>query len=534
MKMLKYYLFFTLLLGALTVFSFFSWLTLPLLWFTVSLSLVSYAYAANNPFIFRKHGTGKIPSFAKWLFWPYLMGSHLYNAFARSRDNQDTFHAISDDLFVACRLFPSDVDMLKSQGIESILDVTAEFDGLNWSAEQQGLHYLNIPVLDHQVPSQAQLAHGIAWLEIQHKLQRKVVVHCALGRGRSVLFCVAYMLYVNKQMTLRTALERIQSKREKARLNKHQLKGLSQFHHDDAFNHDKTLTLVVNPASGANAWSRYENEILAELTLGYRIEIAMTKKDESICDIVRKIVEETKPDVVVAVGGDGTVAGVANAINGLSFPMGIIPLGTANSVATAIFGAPVQFDPISKPCASILSGNTTSLDCMQCNSELSLLAIAVGFEQKMIEKAHRKKKNDSGQIAYLKGLFEAISENTPIDCKISVDGGEFEEVQCVSLVVANAAPKTSILAQGNGTPKFDDGKLDVTILPRHTDDNIGLTMSELLMPTPNLSDKIIAYQCKKITIEFEVAQSFSIDGELKTAEQLEIKIIPAGIKLLSL
>ncbi len=367
MKMLKYYLFASLCLAALTIHSIGSWLMLPLAWFTVSISLVTFAYATNYPHIFRKHGTGKIPWYITWLFWPYLGCVHLYNAIERGRDVVDAFQPLTDNLFVACRLFPSDVDMLKAEGIEAILDVTAEFDGLNWSAEQQGLHYLNIPVLDHQAPTSEQLAHGMAWIAAQHELKRKVVVHCALGRGRSVFFCTAYLLATNPDYTVREALEKIQNRRETARLNKQQLKGMTKLHHSQNFTHSEQAALVINPVSGSGKWFTYENDIVGMLTEKYNLSIHFTEKDTDVAALAKQIMSDKQPNIIIAGGGDGTLASVAHGVHQNDVLFGILPLGTANSLATVLLGSLSKIDPINRACEAILAGKTKPIDIMNCN-----------------------------------------------------------------------------------------------------------------------------------------------------------------------
>lgn len=525
MKMLKYYLFASLCLAALTIHSIGSWLMLPLAWFTVSISLVTFAYATNYPHIFRKHGTGKIPWYITWLFWPYLGCVHLYNAIERGRDVVDAFQPLTDNLFVACRLFPSDVDMLKAEGIEAILDVTAEFDGLNWSAEQQGLHYLNIPVLDHQAPTSEQLAHGMAWIAAQHELKRKVVVHCALGRGRSVFFCTAYLLATNPDYTVREALEKIQNRRETARLNKHQLKGLTKLHHSQNFTHREQAALVINPVSGSGKWFTNENDIVGMLTEKYNLSIHFTEKETDVAALAKQIMSDKQPNIIIAGGGDGTLASVAHGVHQSDVQFGILPLGTANSLATVLLGSLSKIDPINRACEAILAGKTKPIDIMNCNGRTALLAAAVGFGQEMIEKAGREEKNNSGQLAYIRGLWQAVSENKPLNFKVSFDGAEQSQIECVSLVVANAAPKTTILAQGHGEPIYDDGKLDITILPVEPDGAQNLTVAELILPKlDGKPSNIRTEQCEKINIEFEQEQHFALDGEVLSAKSIEIVI----------
>ena len=167
-------------------------------WTALSLSLVSGAYIFNIGKIFRKRENGVIPFYIRWAFIPFLLGAQVYNAWSRKHDKVPPIQQINDNLFLACRLFPSDIDTLKSNNITAILDVTCEFDGLEWSSTQERINYLNVPVLDHSVPTRSQLNQAINWIHHQIQKNNKVVVHCALGRGRSVFVMAAYLLSQNK------------------------------------------------------------------------------------------------------------------------------------------------------------------------------------------------------------------------------------------------------------------------------------------------------------------------------------------------
>ena len=59
------------------------------------------------------------------------------------------------------------VSLLNENNIDAILDVTAEFDGLDWTAYQEDYRYLNVPVLDHTSPTPEQLVLAINWLNQQ-------------------------------------------------------------------------------------------------------------------------------------------------------------------------------------------------------------------------------------------------------------------------------------------------------------------------------------------------------------------------------
>jgi diacylglycerol kinase (ATP) len=229
---------------------------LPFAWLSISLFAVSAAYWRSAPQIFRKKQNGSIPLYIRWIFIPFLLGVQLYNSWARRADKVPAIQKIQDNLFLACRLFPSDMAALQREGVKAILDVTAEFDGLDWSSQAEDLAYFNIPVLDHQSPASEDLLRAVNWIDNQLRAERPVVIHCALGRGRSVFVTAAYLLSKNKDLTVDEALSAIRSIRSTANLNKKQLRALTKIYSLNLLDLAEPAWLIANPVAGGGKWQQ--------------------------------------------------------------------------------------------------------------------------------------------------------------------------------------------------------------------------------------------------------------------------------------
>ena len=70
----------------------------------------------------------------------------------------------------------------------------------------------------------------------------------------------------------------------------------------------------------------------------------------------------------------------------------------------------------------------------------------------------------SASFAYLDGLWRAVNADVTLTIQLSLDDAEPTTLTTHSLIVANAAPFTSVLAQGDGEPNMTDGLLDITWL----------------------------------------------------------------------
>lgn len=503
-------------------------------WSALSMLMVSTAYWLNSASVFRKRKDGTIPFYIRWLFIPFLTGTHIYNVLARHFDKVPALQHITDGLYLGCRLTSADVPELKNQKIEAVLDVTAEFDALDWSLLGWDIDYLNIPVLDHACPTQPQLTQAVNWLAQKMAKKHKVVVHCALGRGRSVLVLAAYLLTRHNEHSAEQAVELIRAVRHTARLNSSQLRALRQFAANYSHAPQPAMWLVVNPVAGAKKWQQYQDEILTMLLPFFSLTIKTTSEAVSGTELAQQALA-AKADVVVACGGDGTVTEVASVLSGTQTPLGIIPLGTTNALSQALWGFSATLLPIRTACVNLIEGHSETIDTARCNGNLMLLLAGIGFEQQMIEAADRETKNALGQMAYLSGLWQAVHDNQTQQLLVSFDNQPEQYLPTSSLVVANAAPLTSLLAQGHGSPDIQDGQLDVTWLePKEGTAGQLVNMAELALASlTQSSPDLYSHHCRvsKMKIRAPGKLKYVIDGELFSTQELEIIIQPASLKV---
>ena len=151
-----------------------------MLWVSVSLSVVAFAYLTGNAAVFQKQADGRLSAAATILLLPYLVGVRLNMAYwlcgkaktARVRDGVliGSVSAISDDL-------------------PAILDVCAEYPRPRYRGA-----YRVLPLLDMVAPSENDLVHAASLLEALHRQHGKVLTCCALGYGRSAAVVLTWLL----------------------------------------------------------------------------------------------------------------------------------------------------------------------------------------------------------------------------------------------------------------------------------------------------------------------------------------------------
>lgn len=516
-------------------------------WTSLSLFLVGSAYWFNLASIFRKRQDGTIPWYIRWGFIPFLLGSRLYNHWARKRDSVPSMQKIDEQLYLGCRLFSADLEKIKANKITAILDVTAEFDGLDWSQFEDHIEYLNIPILDHSVPTSAQLNQAVNWLHRQVRANKQVLIHCAMGRGRSVLVLAAYLVCKDKQRNFAEVLQQIKQVRKTAGLNKWQLRALEHMLKQGKINIHKVAWIIANPVSGGGKWQQYGEQIQDELKAYFDLTLKLTTKNISANTFAKKA-RSSGADIIIACGGDGTVTEVASEIVNTDIALGIIPLGTTNALSHALFGLGSKLIPVSQALDNIIQGHYQAIDTARCNEQLVLLLVGIGFEQQMIESANRERKNALGQFAYLDGLWRAVNADITLTVQLSLDDAEPTTLTTHSLIVANAAPFTSVLAQGDGEPNMTDGLLDITWLDSGDEPKEQLlSLAELAIAgwvkegnkdthskrpsAPSTATKVHHAHAKKVSISSQPKCKYVIDGEIFEPADLTIEVQPASLKV---
>ena len=133
-------------------------------------------------------------------------------------------------------------------------------------------------------------------------------------------------------------------------------------------------------------------------------------------------------DVVVAIGGDGTVQEVARGVLDSEAVMGIIPAGTGNDFAKAI-GMPMEFY---KALSAMLSADTVAVDVgrirWQEKGEDGLLTeyegvftncVGTGFDAATAKATHRYKAL-GGRLAYVAAVLETLWKWRKPDVEVEI------------------------------------------------------------------------------------------------------------------
>ncbi len=194
------------------------------------------------------------------------------------------------------------------------------------------------------------------------------------------------------------------------------------------------------------------------------LDIQFTSKEVDAGKLARQAVKNNA-QVIIASGGDGTVSAVTEALIETDITLGIISRGTANAFANAI-------------------GIPTTIDAAMCNDKPMILLAGIGFEAETVKDADREAKDRFGMLAYILSGLKQLQDFKTFTAEIETED-KVITVDASAVTIANAAPPSSVLAQGTAKVIFDDGLLDITILAPQTKAGAIATSLHLLQSAAN-------------------------------------------------
>lgn len=151
-----------------------------MLWVSVSLLVVAFAYLTGNAAVFQKQADGKLSAAAMVLLLPYLAGVRLNMAYWLR--GKERMAQVRDGVWIGSVSGISD-------GLPAVLDVCAEYPRPRYRGA-----YRVLPLLDMVAPSENDLMQAALLLEALRQQHGKVLTCCALGYGRSAAVVLTWLL----------------------------------------------------------------------------------------------------------------------------------------------------------------------------------------------------------------------------------------------------------------------------------------------------------------------------------------------------
>lgn len=290
----------------------------------------------------------------------------------------------------------------------------------------------------------------------------------------------------------------------------------------------KNIYIIINPASGvAEPVLTILNEALKESQMKW--EIFVTKKAGDALDYAKEGVKK-KVDAVLVYGGDGTLMEAAGGLMGSDVPLGILPGGTANVLASDL-GIPRNLKEAFK---LILDGPNTirKIDVGQFNKKYFILRTSLGFEAEFVKGAKTKQKNKMGLWAYTLSAFKALNKIQLVRYDLTIDGQDYK-VKGLTCIIANSGSTgMSPIALANNVD-VSDGLLDVIIFKRASLGLLSYVFNIIFQrDRADKMELVKHWQGKEIKVSSMPLQIAQCDGEALGKISLHVKIIPDALKVI--
>jgi len=288
----------------------------------------------------------------------------------------------------------------------------------------------------------------------------------------------------------------------------------------------KTITFIVNPVSGTHSKDELP-QLIDELMDHQQFDcrVVSTQYAGHAAEIAAGCAAEGH-DVVVAVGGDGTVNEVARALTHTATALGIVPCGSGNGLARHLC---LPMD-MRKALAVINHCHIDSFDYGVINDLPFFCTCGMGFDAFISFKFAEAGKR--GPITYVENVLKEGLKYKPETYEVEDETGTHRH-KAFLIACANASQygNNAYIAPG---ATMKDGMMDVIIMEPFDTIEAPQIAADLFMKTLGNNSKIKTFRSRHIHIRRKEAGAIHYDGDpIMTGTDIDISIEHLGIRIVT-
>jgi diacylglycerol kinase (ATP) len=290
--------------------------------------------------------------------------------------------------------------------------------------------------------------------------------------------------------------------------------------------------LIANPGAG---------QVLKQASLimevaqhlidgGLRVDVALARPTKNVARAAKKAVKQGY-DIVIAMGGDGTIGGAIRGMVGAKARLGVIAAGTENDFALSL-GIP---EDVHQACDIILSGNTRTLDLGRLRTKKTdrfdfFMVTTVG----LISTVYPMIKGvPAGEYGKLKDAVKTLFNYNPSPkVYLTLDDQPEFEVETMLVTITNT-PLIGLHNLVAPDSSLEDGLLDVALYPGFTKADILAYFARTLNESAPEYDRVQRYRARKIKIRTSPKLDIAAEGLLMGKGKAWIKSLPGAIRVLA-
>ena len=286
----------------------------------------------------------------------------------------------------------------------------------------------------------------------------------------------------------------------------------------------RKIIFVVNPISGTSDKKRIL-ELIPDYLDENRFEwtIRMTEYRGHAAMIVSESVQEGA-DIIVAVGGDGTVNEVARSLIHTEVALGIIPCGSGNGLARHLC---IPMNP-EGALRTLSECHIEELDYGLIDEIPFFCTCGIGFDAFISDRFAKAGKR--GLLTYIENTLKEGLKYKPDTYEITIDG-EKKVYRAFLIACANANQ------YGNNVyiapyASMSDGLMDVTLMEPFSVLEAPQIAIQLFNKTITSNSHIRTFRCNHLHIKRSAPGMIHFDGDPKeTGEEIDVRLVPKGIRM---
>ena len=284
----------------------------------------------------------------------------------------------------------------------------------------------------------------------------------------------------------------------------------------------RRVRIVANPIAGrgrGEAAARALERALARR--GAEVELVLTGGPGQ----ARRQAAESRGDLVVAVGGDGTLSEV---LQGLASPrqaVALFPCGTGNVLARALA---LPSDP-ERAAEAFLAGRIQELDVARVGERLSHLVVGIGFDARAVQEVEARRDGPITKGVYVGALLRAFRHHRPRPLRVTIDGRELPGTAGM-VWVANTPKYAGVLRMARDT-RLDDGWWEVYLFPTgRLGELLQAAVRGLCASLPG--GPIRMQRARTVRIEADAPVPYQVDGDSGGVTPVTVELLPERFRLI--
>ncbi len=287
--------------------------------------------------------------------------------------------------------------------------------------------------------------------------------------------------------------------------------------------------VILNPVSGRHDADESEATIRDALeTRGIEVVVRRTTGEDD-AERWAAAAHDEAFDLVLAAGGDGTVAGALAGLLVEDDPLvlGIVPLGTGNGLARALH-IPLRQDAALD---AVLDGRVVELDVgrIEPHGRTFILFAGAGYDADVNQDADRGEKDRLGFLAYVVAVIRHLGDRHNHRVTLTLDGRR-RRMRAHTVSVFNAGEFTFAGVPIGPHVRPDDGLLDIAVLRAPS---LWGTFSDLWRLLSGRPKKGEMTQARRVRLEARPPLRVHADGEVLGETPFEIGVVPGKARLLA-